>query len=73
MAKLGKRAKKFQRKHLDAELRRRKTRKIKKQRDGARARRAEARKSDEGASARCGERIAGADADRTRGGRGMGD
>ena len=50
MAKIGKRTKKFQKKHLDGELRRRKAAKVKKQREATAARRARARgsESDEG-------------------------
>jgi|OM-RGC.v1.028697881 hypothetical protein len=43
MAKIGKRTKKFQKKHLDGELRRRRATKIKKQREATATRRALAR------------------------------
>ena len=46
MAKMGKRTKKFQKKHLDGELRRRRATKIKKQREATAARRARARGSE---------------------------
>ena len=46
MAKIGKRTKKFQKKHLDGELRRRRAMKIKKQREATAARRPRARGSE---------------------------
>ncbi len=46
MAKIGKRTKKFQKKHLDGELRRRRATKIKKQREATATRRARARGSE---------------------------